>query len=434
LNPERRGPAATGLLVLAILVSLAASPSQAAGRLAAVGVGAVLFRGLFALHPVRRALQPFAEPLDLLVGTALVLTAMALSGGIRSPFALLLFVDLLLVRAALGAPAARFLTLLMLLGLGVLGGTAGWPAGADELLALAARVLWPLPVLLAMEVGLPAAPAGPVERPARAETVAPPRPRAAEWEGEASPAPRPEPPPARRAPPPRPPRAAAGPADAWGAVAHDLRSPLSVIRVYADLIAEQAARGEPPRADHVRNLADEIALMESLLAAPAPRPAPAPEPVATDRVELVRLLGALTESYRLAHSDRLRVEFVAERAEVAVAAEAVSLQRVFRNLLDNAVKFTPPGGRVRVRVGADAGYAVVTVSDTGVGMTVDERTRAFEYSFRGRAARGVEGRGIGLGVSRELVEKSGGTIALASEQGQGSDVTVRLPLAEGALR
>jgi two-component system, OmpR family, phosphate regulon sensor histidine kinase PhoR len=148
----------------------------------------------------------------------------------------------------------------------------------------------------------------------------------------------------------------------------------------------------------------------------------------------VRLLGGLTESYRLAHSERLRVEFVAERAEVPVIAAVVDLQRVFRNLLDNAVKFTPPGGRVRVRVGADAGYGVVTISDTGVGMTSDERARAFEYSFRGQAARGLEGRGIGLGVSRELVERSGGTIALSSEQGQGSDVTVRLPLAQGPAR
>jgi len=122
---------------------------------------------------------------------------------------------------------------------------------------------------------------------------------------------------------------------------------------------------------------------------------------------------------------------VAERAEVPVAADPVSLQRVFRNLLDNAVKFTPPGGRVRVRVGADGAHALVTVSDTGVGMTSEERARAFEYAFRGQAARGVEGRGLGLGVSRELVELSGGTIALSSEQGQGSDVTVRLPLGAG---
>ena len=68
----------------------------------------------------------------------------------------------------------------------------------------------------------------------------------------------------------RPHAARAAPAEAWGSVMHDLKSPLSVIRVYADLIAEQAARGEPARPDHLRNLADEIGLMETLLGGGAP--------------------------------------------------------------------------------------------------------------------------------------------------------------------
>lgn len=418
MKVDLRGPAATGLLLLAILTWVALFPASGAAALAALGAGAVLFRALFALGPVRRALPLFADPLDLLLGAALALMAMVLTGGIRSPFAALLFADLLLARAFLGAAATRYLALITLLGLGALAGVAGLPAAASGgLFALAARVLWPLPVLLAMEVALPSG------------DDAPPRvmPRAEPARRVAADATRDAPELAARAPLRR-----AGPAEAWSAVAHDLRSPLSVIRVYADLIAEQAARGEPARADHLRNLADEIDLMETLLAGgAAPPPAPPTRRPRPAPVDLVRLLGGLAESYRLAHADRLRVEFVAERAEVAVAADPVSLQRVFRNLLDNAVKFTPPGGRVRVRVGADAAQALVTVSDTGVGMTPEERARAFEYAFRGQAARGVEGRGLGLGVSRELVELSGGTIALSSEQGQGSDVTVRLPLAEG---
>jgi signal transduction histidine kinase len=416
LKVDLRGPAATGLLLLAILTWLAVAPAAGAGALAALGVGAVLFRGVFALGPVRRALSLFADPLDLLLGATLVLMAMVLTGGIRSPFAALLFADLLLARAFLGAAATRYLALITLLGLGALAGVAGLPVSAPgEILPLAARVLWPLPVLLAMEVALPAAEDAAPRALARAE------PRRSSVPGPAPEAPER----AARTPPRR-----AAPAEAWSAVVHDLRSPLSVIRVYADLIGEQAARGEPARADHLRNLADEIDLMETLLAGGAAPPAPAPTRPGPPRADLVKLLGGLAESYRLAHADRLRVEFVAERAEVPVAAESVSLQRVFRNLLDNAVKFTPPGGRVRVRVAADASHALVTVSDTGVGMTPEERARAFEYAFRGQAARGVEGRGLGLGVSRELVELSGGTIALSSEQGQGSDVTVRLPLAE----
>jgi signal transduction histidine kinase len=218
--------------------------------------------------------------------------------------------------------------------------------------------------------------------------------------------------------------------EAWSAVVHDLKSPLSVIRVYADLIGEQAERGESPRPEHVRNLSAEVELMETLLGSrPSPGEAGRGSLARAPRADLARALSALAESYRLAQGNRLRVEFVAERAEVPVAADPVALQRVFRNLLDNAVKFTPPGGRVRVRVTTEGDQAVVTVSDTGVGMTPEERARVFEYSFRGRVARGVEGRGFGLGLSRELVERSGGTIAISSEQGQGSDVTVRLPLA-----
>jgi signal transduction histidine kinase len=422
-----RGPVATGLLLLGILTWLAVVPGKGTAPLAAVGVGAVVFRAMLAPDAVRRALQPFAEPLDLLLGAALVLMAMVLTGGIRSPFGSLVFADLLLVRASLGVTAARFQGLVALLGLGALAGVTGAPAAAEDGWAgVAIRVLWPLPVLLAMEVGLPRAAAEPAPPPAltavrAAAPEAPP-------ELAAPPAPpAPAAPPAPRVPPRRADASAAG----WGAVVHDLRSPLSVIRVYADLIAEQAARGEPARPDHLRNLADEIKLMETLLAdaAPAP-PAAARGPAA--RAELVQMLGALSESYRLAHADRLRLEFVAERARAPVAADPVDLQRIFRNLLDNAVKFTPPGGRVRVRVGTEGAHAVVTVSDTGVGMTPEERARAFEYAYRGPAARGVEGRGLGLGVSRELVERSGGSIALSSEQGQGADVTVRLPLAEGA--
>jgi signal transduction histidine kinase len=422
LRADLRGPVATGLLLLGILTWQATSAGGGAS-LAAVGVGAVLFRGLFAPEAVRRALHPYADALDLLVSGALVLMAMALTGGIRSPFALLLFADLLLIRASLGTGGSRFHALVALLGLGALAGAGGAAAAAESgMVGLAVRVLWPLPVLLAMEVGLPRpvaedapeapAPLRELESARRLARVRPddvgPRPPSA---------------------PVRPPGRAA---DTWGAVAHDLRSPLSVIRVYADLIAEQAARGEPARPEHVRNLGDEIELMETLLAGNGPRPVhPEPARAATARAELVRMLGSLSESYRLAQGERLRIEFVAERAEVPVAGDPASLQRVFRNLLDNAVKFTPPGGRVRVRVGTDGAHALVTVSDTGVGMTPEERAHAFEYSFRGRAARGVEGRGLGLTVSRELLERSGGTIALSSEQGQGSDVIVRLPLLAG---
>jgi signal transduction histidine kinase len=114
-----------------------------------------------------------------------------------------------------------------------------------------------------------------------------------------------------------------------------------------------------------------------------------------------------------------------------VRADPVSLQRVFRNVLDNALQYTPAGGAVRVRLWADPVHAHVVVSDTGVGMSAEERERAFDLSYRGRGAQALRagGRGLGLTLSRELVEAMGGSISLWSEEDRGSEVRVLLPVA-----
>ena len=110
------------------------------------------------------------------------------------------------------------------------------------------------------------------------------------------------------------------------------------------------------------------------------------------------------------------------------------MQRAFRNVLDNAVKYTPAGGQVRIRAGRSGSQAFVVISDTGVGMSAGEQQRAFEFSFRGQAARasGAAGSGLGLGLTRDLLEPQGGRITLASEPGRGSDVTIHLPVAREA--
>jgi signal transduction histidine kinase len=214
---------------------------------------------------------------------------------------------------------------------------------------------------------------------------------------------------------------------------HDLKSPLSVIRVYADLIAEGAQRGELPSPEHLASLGNEIGLMESLVGVPprkrAPS-APAPQGLLPQRLDLVRTLSSLAESYRLAYGERVRMEFIADRPEIPIVADPVALQRAFRNVLDNAVKYTPPGGQVRIRASVVSQHSFVVISDTGIGMTPEEQHRAFEYSYRGAAAKasGAEGRGLGLSVSRELLEANGGKISLLSEPGHGLEVTIMFPI------
>ncbi len=113
-----------------------------------------------------------------------------------------------------------------------------------------------------------------------------------------------------------------------------------------------------------------------------------------------------------------------------MAADPVAIQRALRNVLDNAVKYTPSGGQVKIRASVAAQHAFVVISDTGIGMTREEQRRAFEYAYRGEAARasGAEGRGLGLALVRELLEAQGGKISLLSDPGRGLEVTIMFPL------
>ena len=117
-----------------------------------------------------------------------------------------------------------------------------------------------------------------------------------------------------------------------------------------------------------------------------------------------------------------------------MAADPVALQRAFRNVLENAIKYTGDGGEIRIRAGPAGPHAFVVVKDTGAGMSAEERTRAFDYGFRaaGAVASGAGGKGIGLAVTKQILEANGGRISLSSEAGFGSEVTILLPFARGA--
>jgi signal transduction histidine kinase len=110
--------------------------------------------------------------------------------------------------------------------------------------------------------------------------------------------------------------------------------------------------------------------------------------------------------------------------------DVVKLQQIVSNLLSNAIKFTPEGGRVMLRVETDALHAMLTVTDTGVGIAPEEQDLVFE-KFRQAGnplTRAHEGTGLGLSIVRELTKLLGGEVTLRSELGRGTTFTVRLPL------
>jgi signal transduction histidine kinase len=102
------------------------------------------------------------------------------------------------------------------------------------------------------------------------------------------------------------------------------------------------------------------------------------------------------------------------------------LQTVLANLLDNAVKFTPDGGVVRLAVHREGGKAVATVSDTGMGIPTEEQSEVFERFHRARNVSAYPGNGLGLAIVKAAVDQAGGTVSLISSEA-GTVFRVALP-------
>jgi signal transduction histidine kinase len=114
--------------------------------------------------------------------------------------------------------------------------------------------------------------------------------------------------------------------------------------------------------------------------------------------------------------------------DVVVSADRTRLEQVAANLIDNAVKYTPSGGRIEIEVGREGTHAVIKVRDTGSGIPADELPRIWDRLFRGDTSRTERGLGLGLSLVKAVVEAHNGTVSVASQPGRGSTFTISLPL------
>jgi signal transduction histidine kinase len=154
-------------------------------------------------------------------------------------------------------------------------------------------------------------------------------------------------------------------------------------------------------------------------------------PLDLREIDLVEVASAATDEYR-ALTDRHTLELVAESPVVGVWDRG-RVERVLRNLLDNALKYSPAGGRIRVSAATDDhGWASLAVSDEGVGIPAEDVPDLFEKFHRGSNTRELRGTGLGLAGSRAVVEQLGGSITVASRLDEGSTFTVRLPMRPAA--
>ena len=124
-----------------------------------------------------------------------------------------------------------------------------------------------------------------------------------------------------------------------------------------------------------------------------------------------------------------RIELTADMMPGAmVRGDRLRLGQLLSNLVSNAVKFTPEGGQVRVRVGEQGGTCVVEVTDSGIGIPAEERSHLFERFYRASTATGTAGSGLGLAISKAIAAAHGGTIRIADSGGSGTRFVVEIPL------
>jgi signal transduction histidine kinase len=221
-------------------------------------------------------------------------------------------------------------------------------------------------------------------------------------------------------------------------MSHELRTPLNSVIGFSDLLVTMASTDSPLTAtqrDYVetisrngRHLLELINELLDLSKIAAGRLELRLEPLELEPV--LREAGDSVRAQLVAHQHRLAIE--PPEAPIVVTADRVRLRQVLLNLLSNAIKFTTDGGRITLRAGPeDSGRVRIAVTDTGIGIAPTDQPRLFQefVQLDASPSRRYEGTGLGLALSKRLVELQGGTIGVESQLGQGSTFWFTVPRA-----
>ena len=210
-------------------------------------------------------------------------------------------------------------------------------------------------------------------------------------------------------------------------VSHELRTPLTVMQGTLEAMVDGLypidAEQISPVLDEARVLSRLVDDLRTLSLAEARSLRLHPEPT-----DLARLVAEVVAGHRAAADAAGVTLAVVETADRIIGeVDAARIRQVLGNLVANALRFTPSGGEIEVKLESRGGVAMVTVRDDGDGMDADAVEHAFDRFFRSPTS---PGSGLGLAIARNLVEAHGGRIAIRSELGRGTTVELSLPLGQ----
>lgn len=210
-------------------------------------------------------------------------------------------------------------------------------------------------------------------------------------------------------------------------VSHEMKTPLAVIGNYGTLLQDRSL-SEEKRIEYAKAITNSAIRLAELM---------------TNILKLNRLenqqIYPQTKQYNLSEQlcqCLLQFETVWEEKDIEIStdieeniyvnADEELLSIVWNNLFSNAFKFTEPGGKVSVSLSADSQYVIVTVSDTGCGMTEETGSHIFEKFYQGDTSHTTQGNGLGLALVKRIIDITGGVISVNSSVGIGSTFTVRI--------
>ncbi len=209
-------------------------------------------------------------------------------------------------------------------------------------------------------------------------------------------------------------------------VSHEIKTPLSIIQGYADLLVAGNADKETS-IEYINLMTNQIHKLNELV---------------TNILKLNKIQNqgiTITEKFFLDEQirccalnytdafDEKKINLDIELSEVVVKAEKNSLELVWNNLLQNALKFCNENGKVSVNLVEKGGMAIVTVKDTGCGMSEETQKHMFEKFYQGDSSHSTEGNGLGLALVKKVVDNTNGSIKVISKMNKGSEFIITIP-------